>query len=478
MSGTTEGKYDVIIVGAGVVGSALGYALGKQGRNTLVLERDLKEPDRIVGELLQPGGVKQLRTLGLEDCLKGIDSPDVYGYAVFLEGKPVRLEYPKENGKIQKGSSFHHGKFIMSLRKALQSVDKVTLKQGTVTGLLEEENKVVGVVYKTESNDIVNAYAPLTILCDGCNSNFRSKFIAEKPNATTSFVGVVVKDTPLPLPNHGHVFLTNTRPILAYQIGTHDTRFLVDVPNPLPSASNGDLQNFLLTQTTPQLPESLRAGFQEAVKTTRPRSMPNSRLDPHEAVRPGVLLLGDAFNMRHPLTGGGMTVGLSDAVVTRDLLTGVKDLSDTVAVTKVLKQLYVKRKGYSSTINILSWALYGVFTATNDPMLPEMRKACIAYLNLGGEFTKGPVSLLAGIRPYPMYLMAHFFAVALFGVCRVLFPFPTPRRIINSYRLLSAASNIVVPLVRSEKVLSFLPILCRMLFLTSRNKPAVSATAS
>jgi len=171
-----------------------------------------------------------------------------------------------------------------------------------------------------------------------------------------------------------------------------------------------------------------------------------------------------------------MTVGLSDVVVTRDLLANFKDLSDTQAVTKQLRQLYVKRTGYASTINILSWALYHVFTASNDPMLPEMRRACVAYLNLGGIFTSGPISLLAGINSRPASLMMHFFAVALFAVFRVLRPFPTPRKIIDSYRLLSAASNIVVPLVRSEKVLSFLPVLCRILMLTG--KPQTSRPIS
>ncbi len=37
----------------------------QDGRRVLVLERDLSEPDRIVGELLQPGGYLKLVELGL-----------------------------------------------------------------------------------------------------------------------------------------------------------------------------------------------------------------------------------------------------------------------------------------------------------------------------------------------------------------------------------------------------------------------------
>lgn len=38
----------------------------QQGRRVHVIERDLTEPDRIVGELLQPGGYLKLIELGLE----------------------------------------------------------------------------------------------------------------------------------------------------------------------------------------------------------------------------------------------------------------------------------------------------------------------------------------------------------------------------------------------------------------------------
>jgi hypothetical protein len=56
---------DIVIVGAGIVGCASAVAFGKQGRSVILLERSLEEPDRIVGELLQPGGVYALEKLGL-----------------------------------------------------------------------------------------------------------------------------------------------------------------------------------------------------------------------------------------------------------------------------------------------------------------------------------------------------------------------------------------------------------------------------
>ncbi|KPM39123.1 hypothetical protein AK830_g7448 [Neonectria ditissima] len=55
---------DVVVVGAGVFGAAMAITLARQNRSVFLLERSLKEPDRIVGELLQPGGVRALETLG------------------------------------------------------------------------------------------------------------------------------------------------------------------------------------------------------------------------------------------------------------------------------------------------------------------------------------------------------------------------------------------------------------------------------
>lgn len=60
-----KSEADVIVVGSGILGSALAAVLARDGRRVVIIERDLKEPDRIVGELLQPGGCRALNTLGL-----------------------------------------------------------------------------------------------------------------------------------------------------------------------------------------------------------------------------------------------------------------------------------------------------------------------------------------------------------------------------------------------------------------------------
>lgn len=57
----SRSNYDVIIVGAGIAGCTLAHGLSTLPRATplriVVVKRSLAEPDRIIGDLLQPGGV-------------------------------------------------------------------------------------------------------------------------------------------------------------------------------------------------------------------------------------------------------------------------------------------------------------------------------------------------------------------------------------------------------------------------------------
>ena len=207
-----------------------------------VVERSLAEPDRIVGELLQPGGVMALKRLGIEGCLEGIDAIKVNGYCVVENGTSVHIPYPG----AYEGRSFHHGRFIMKLREAARAARGVELIEATVTELLpREDGKGIGGVRvarkgRDGEEDTTEALsAALVVVADGCFSNFRSAVMggaAVKPETKSHFVGAILKDARLPIPNHGTVALVKGfGPVLLYQISEHDTRMLVDLKDPLPA---------------------------------------------------------------------------------------------------------------------------------------------------------------------------------------------------------------------------------------------------
>ncbi|PRQ15782.1 putative squalene monooxygenase [Rosa chinensis] len=81
-----------------------------------------------------------------------------------------------------------------------------------------------------------------------------------------------------------------------------------------------------------------------------------------------------------------------------------------------------------------------------------MREACFGYLSLGGICSYGPISLLSGLNPRPLHLFLHFFAVAIYGVGRLMLPFPSPQRTWLGVRLILSASGIIFPIIKGEGV--------------------------
>jgi squalene monooxygenase len=237
--------YDIIIVGAGVAGSALAHGLSTLPRSKplriALVERSLAEPVRIVGELLQPGGVLALKKLGIDWCLDGIDAVTERGYCVIENGRSVHIPYPKPH----EGRSFHHGRFIMRLREAASIAKGVEVIEGTVTELIEGMDKrFIGVKVTRKGRDGAvdvkdELRADVTIIADGCFSNFRNTVMgssAMKPTTKSHFFGAILEDARLPIPNHGTVALVHGYgPVLIYQISSRETRILIDLKNPLPA---------------------------------------------------------------------------------------------------------------------------------------------------------------------------------------------------------------------------------------------------
>ena len=425
---------DVVIVGAGILGSALAVAFADQGRSVILLERSLKEPDRIVGELLQPGGVAALEELGLRHCLEEIDAIPVKGYGVIYYGEVVEIPYVDNATPVKasskktwkpEGRSFHHGRFVSRLRSAALVHPNITTFETDVTSIVKSTStpEVLGVETLTNKKTPDFFFGSLTVIADGYASKFRKSYLPHSPTTKSKFWGLELIDAKLPLPEHGQVVLGDGAPVLLYQIGTHETRALVDIPDGTPTASirAGGVKAHLRNIVLPSLPQQVQPSFAAALDKGALRSMPNSFLPSATSKTPGLILLGDAMNMRHPLTGGGMTVALNDVVLLRNLLSPnkVPNLADSKLVLRQMQSFHWQRKNLTAVINILAEALYSLFAA-NDPYLKHLQKGCFRYFQLGGQCIDGPVGLLAGIIRQPFILFYHFFSVALLSIWIVL----------------------------------------------------------
>lgn len=243
----TRDAYDILIVGAGIAGSSLAHALSdsspfqpKRSLKIALLERSLAEPDRIVGELLQPGGVSALSILGLRSCLDNIGAIPVHGYCITYGGQNVQIPYPP----AYEGRSFHHGRFVQTLRAKAREAKGVDVIEATVTELIQctLTNRVLGVRAKeTGSNLPKTIFANFVVVADGCFSNFRNQVLGQhtasgRLQTKSHFIGVILKNAKLPIDKHGTVALIPGHgPVLMYQIEQNDTRILIDIKAPLPS---------------------------------------------------------------------------------------------------------------------------------------------------------------------------------------------------------------------------------------------------
>ncbi|KAJ1659279.1 Squalene epoxidase [Dispira simplex] len=466
-------QYDVIIVGGGVAGATLAYALGMDGRKVLMIERDLSEPDRFMGELLQPGGIEYLKQLHLESTLDGIDGRTICG-ALTLTGECQRLQqYPihSDTGNPYYAIGFHHGRFVNNLRQAATALSTVTARQGVVSALIEEpqRGRVLGVTYipsdsvpggtvgnTGDSPDPLPVFAPMTVLANGGLSKFQRSYLPRLPTCHSRTYAFIMRDCELPVPDHSCLVMSKLAPLIIYPISARETRVLVVIPHDVRQMYGNDIRRYLMEMVVPDVPEILRPKFIEGIEANSLRFMSNLYLPPSRCAQNGLLFLGDAHSARHPITGGGMTVALGDVVLLKQLLSPqvVPRLDDTHAVAAQLRTFHWKRKLRSSCITILAQVYIELMTNQGNPDLSILGFALAEYFKLGGTSSSTPVGLIGGVYTSPLLLLYHMNAVVIYGFYRFLASSDSPRAFIeNISRVLSAlwaGYALVLPLIWAQ----------------------------
>ncbi|MGZ5010342.1 MAG: FAD-dependent monooxygenase [Methylobacter sp.] len=444
-SSSEESGFDICIIGAGMAGASIAAYLAPKGIKIALIDYSFEEKKRIVGELLQPGAVLSLKQMGLGHLLDGFDAQPVEGYAILQGDERITIPYPTD----YRGMGLHNGLFLQQIRASALDNESVTQIHGKALQLQENErNEIIGVNYRDSlTSEIKTLHAPLTITSDGFFSNFREHLSNNEKTVTSYFIGLILKDCDMPFPKHGHVFLSGPTPFICYPISSNEVRILIDFPaEQLPKKQL--IQTYLDVNVTPYIPEGMLNSYQQALQEGGFKVMPNHYMAAKPIVRKGAVLLGDALNMRHPLTGGGLTAIFSDIQILSAHLLAMPDFNNIDLIHEKIEAYYRERQSANANLNILANALYGVMS--ND----LLKTAVFRYLQCGGTNAQESIAMLAGLNRNHYTLMKQFCFLTAFGASNLV-----RHKISNlpkAIKLLSDAIVIIKPLLKNEVPLAVL----------------------
>ena len=310
-------RYQAVIVGAGLVGTAAALALGRQGVRVALVER---QPPQVQTDIwdtriyaISPAPQRFLERIGAWQRLDADRIQQVYRMDVTGDAHgTIRLD-AYESGVSHLATILESGRLQHALWQAIEADGNVALHcpaaieslvgNGAVTqlaladGTMLEADLVVGA---DGAASRIREWAGLTsTLTPYGQSGVVANFECERPHRGTAFQWFFDSDILawLPLEGNRMSMVWSTRTAHADELLALDGAALADKVRAAGHHRLGDLR--LLT---PAAAFPLRLIRVDAV------------------VAPGVALIGDAAHGVHPLAGQGVNLGFGDAEILVDVL--------------------------------------------------------------------------------------------------------------------------------------------------------------
>jgi flavin-dependent dehydrogenase len=169
MSGTQK-RYDALIIGGGPAGAAAAAILVEYGHDVLVLERE-KFPRYHIGESLVPFTYYPLERLGLIPRLKASAFQKKYS-VVFISpdgraSEPFYFFTRYDRETVAQTWQVLRSEFDQMLLDNARARGAEVLEETEVTGLLRENDRVVGVRARRKDGEPLEFRAPMTLDCTG-----------------------------------------------------------------------------------------------------------------------------------------------------------------------------------------------------------------------------------------------------------------------------------------------------------------------
>jgi len=317
--GGVVGDADVVVVGGGIAGASLAYALASAGKDVAVLEASVEFEDRVRGEQMHAWGVKEARDLGVEQVLLDAGAHVTRVWRQYVEGAPEPVEVPVSImvPGVEGTLNMRHPDACQALLDAAGSAG-ADVHRG-VRDITTTPGDVVRISF-VEDGQTHQVRSPLLVGADGRASTVRRQAGIElcRDEPMNYIAGLLLDDLAVPDDHDAMVAEGDVFFLLFHQGHRRARAYLVVGRSGQHRFSGRDARDRFLQATaikTFPWAQGVMGGTPAGPCATYPG-------DDTWTDRPfadGVVLIGDAAGWNDPIIGQGLSISMRDARIVRDL---------------------------------------------------------------------------------------------------------------------------------------------------------------
>ena len=371
--------YDIVIVGAGIVGSALACALAKSSFNIAIIEAQERVIDRNEQATSVDGFDVRVSaiTIASQQLLEDIGAWEIIAENRLSPYRHMHVWDAEGTGSIDfdaddinQPALGHIVENKVTADALTQCMNRQTNLHRIVPAILEEIEPLQNGAYLLTLGDGRQLQTSLLVAADGANSKVRAlEHIAMREWDYNHHAIVATVKTEL---SHGHTARQRFLPegplaFLPLSSAQDDTHYCSIVWSAIPSYAEN-----LMSLTDDEFTEALAAAFEYQLGSisavSRRFSFPLRQRHVVDYIKPGLALVGDAAHTIHPLAGQGVNLGLMDIKTLSEELLRSQQRGLSPGSIAVLERYQRRRKGANLAMMAGMDGLKRLFSETTLPV--------------------------------------------------------------------------------------------------------------
>ncbi len=182
-------RYDVAIVGAGPAGSSAAIRLASGGLSVLLLEKAKFPREKLCGEFISPECLSHFEELGVLDEMLSAGGTQLKETVFYgRNGNSVSIKSSWFSDAKSAALSLSRGEMDLRLLNRARAVGVDVREETSVSGLLTENTKTIGLKIKGKPGTDTELFANITIDATGRNRVLARRFDPDEPRRAAKYV--------------------------------------------------------------------------------------------------------------------------------------------------------------------------------------------------------------------------------------------------------------------------------------------------